>query len=68
MAELKKVKDAIFDEYYEGVNGLRRVICILDPFCVRYMVLENGKKKIRQEFSNGKESLCFKNALKALNK
>jgi len=72
MAELKKVENNIFKEYYEGRNDGRRVICILDLNCVRYMVFAPGKWGERQisrrEFANGKESLCFKNATKALNK
>lgn len=36
MAELKKVENNIFKEYYEGRNDGRRVICILDLNCVRY--------------------------------
>ncbi len=68
MAELRKIENSIFKNYYEGINGKRRVICILDSNCVRYMVFENGKKKSRKEYSNGSEKLCFNNALKALNK
>lgn len=72
MAELKKVENNMFKEYYEGRNGDRRVICILDQNCVRYMVFAPGKwgdrQIARREYSNGRESLCFKNAVKALNK
>lgn len=72
MAELKKVENAMFKEYYEGLNGSRRVVCILDPNCVRYTVFAPGKWGERQisrrEFANGKENLCFKNAIKALNR
>lgn len=58
----------MFKEYFTGSNGTRRVICILDDFCVRYMVFEKGKMKSRREFSNNKKELCFRNAEKALNK
>ena len=70
MAELKKVKNTIFKEYYEGINGSRRVICILEESCVRYMVMENGKRKSRREYGNkpSAKDRCFKNAIKALNK
>lgn len=70
MAELKKVENTIFKEYYEGLNGSRRVVCILDNNCVRYMVFVNGKQKNRQEYGNGlnAKDRCFKYAAKALNK
>ena len=68
MKEMIKVKNEMFNEYFEGSNGSRRVTCILDDYCVRYMVFENGKRKSRREYSNNKKDLCFKNAEKALNK
>lgn len=68
MAKLEKVNDKMFNQMFEGVNGSRRVVCILDSCCVRYMVFENGKRKSRREFSNGQEAICFRNAEKALNK
>ena len=58
----------MFNEYFEGTRGGRKVICILDDYCVRYMVFENGKKKSRREFRNDQKEICFKNATKALNK
>ena len=68
MNELIKTKNPLFDEYYEGTCGGKKVICILDDNCVRYMVFENGKNKSRREFCNYNKELCFKNATKALNK
>lgn len=68
MKEMIKVKNEMFNEYFEGSNGSRRVTCILDDNCVRYMVFENGKRKSRREFANNNKALCFKNAVKALNK
>ena len=70
MAELKKVKDTMFKEYYVGLNCSRCVVCILDDCCVRYMVMENGKRKSRREYGNepSAKERCFKNAVKALNK
>lgn len=68
MKEMIKVKNEMFNEYFEGSNGSRRVTCILDDNCVRYMVFENGKRKSRREFSNNNKALCLKNAVKALNK
>lgn len=70
MFELKKVENTTFKEYYEGLNGSRRVVCILDNYCVRFMVFENGKQKSRREYGNepGAKDRCFKYAVKALNK
>lgn len=70
MAGLKKVENTTFKEYFEGINGPRRVVCILDDHCVRYMVFENGKQKIRREYGNepGAKDRCFEYAVKALNK
>lgn len=68
MLEMKKVEHEIFKNFFEGSNGSRQVTCILDNNCVRYMVRENGKLKSRREYENNKKDLCFKNAVKALNK
>ncbi len=68
MKELVKVNNAFFREYYEGLNEDKRVVCVLDDYCVRYIVFENGKQKSRREFSNEKKELCMKNAKRALNK
>lgn len=68
MNELFKKENGNFKEYFEGTNGSRRVTCILDDNCVRYMVFLNGKLKSRREFSNSKKEMCFRNATKALNK
>lgn len=68
MYELKRVHGGFFNEEYEGINGKKKVCCILDNDCVRYMVFVDGKRKRIAEFSNDKKELCFKNATKALNK
>lgn len=68
MKELVKIENWSFDNYYEGTNGTKKVICILDDYCVRYHVKVNGKETSRKEFTNDKKELCFKNATKALNK
>ena len=71
MITLKRVYSEIFEEMYEGVNGTKLVYCILDDYCVRYVVRDITKPRVRgvrHEFANDKKELCFKNALKALNK
>lgn len=68
MKKLVKVEHEIFKNVYEGANGNRTVRCILDANCVRYIVLENGKKKSVREFSNAQADTCFKNAEAALNR
>ena len=68
MEELVKVKHWLFDNYYEGSKDNKKVICILDDYCVRYHVVVNGKQKSKREFTNDKKDLCFKNATKVLNK
>ena len=69
MKELIKLENGLFyNDYYIGVNGTKKVICILDDYCVRYIVTVNEKQVSRREFSNDKKELCFKNAIKALNK
>jgi len=77
MAHLEKSEDKIFNRIFVGTKEVmnkdyrmieRKVTCILDKNCVRYVVVENGKQISRREFANGKEELCFKNATKALNK
>lgn len=68
MIELKKIKHEVFSNYYIGENGNKKVIAILDTNCIRYMVIVNGKQITRREYANGNESICLKNATKALNK
>ena len=72
MLKLKKVEHDMFSQYYEGTNGTKKVTCILDKNCVRYVVLVPGKwgMKVasRREYSNGNESRCFAAAETALNK
>lgn len=69
--ELVRVESNIYDEIYEGVNENKKVMCILDNNCVRYIVFDLAKPRQsgkRHEFSNDKKELCFKNAIKVLNK
>jgi hypothetical protein len=71
MKELVRVESNIFDEIYEGINGNKKVVCILDNNCVRYTVFNLTKHRqsgIRHEFTDDKKELCFKNATKVLNK
>lgn len=68
MKQLVKVNHEVFHDFYEGINGQRRVCCILDKNCIRYTVFENGKKKRTSTFINGQEQTCFDNAAKALNR
>lgn len=68
MKQLVKVENGIFKNVYEGINGSRKVVCILDANCVRYIVSENGKKKTTREFNNAQTDVCYKNAEKALNR
>lgn len=68
MIEFEKVSNYVFSEYYEAVNGDKKVILILDDNCVRYHVLINGKHKRKSEFDNNNKDKCLKNATKVLNK
>lgn len=71
MKELVKIESNVFDEIYEGINGNKKVVCILDNNCVRYIVLDLAKPRQRgkrHEFNNDKKELCFRNAIKVLNK
>ena len=72
MLKLQKVEHAIFNEYYEGMNGSRKVTCILDENCVRYQVLVPGKWGFkvasRREYQNHNKARCFSAAEAALNK
>ena len=68
MLELRKENNVTFKEFFTGTNGTKIVNCILDNNCVRYIVLEKGKIKSKREFNNSNKDLCFKNAVKALNK
>lgn len=68
MLELRKTDKCMFDEYYEGtaVDGWK-VHCILDDYCVRYMVFDNmGKRKKRREYRNDQKERCFAMATKEL--
>ena len=55
------------DEYYEGINGDKRVQCCLDDYCVMY-IIRKGRKKTIRSFTNDEKELCFKLATRALNK
>lgn len=71
MKTLERIQSNIYDEIYEGINGNKKVHCILDDHCVRYVVTDLRKPRnngTRHEFPNDKKELCYKNALKALNK
>lgn len=77
MTKLIKINDNFFDEIYAAERFAmkkdystvkRRVVCILDDYCVRYVVYENGKKLRTSEFSNDQKEKCFANAEKALNR
>lgn len=68
MKELIKKEEAFFQNVFEGTNGNKRVWCCLDDNSVRYTISINGKQTVRKEFANDKKELCFKNAVKALNK
>jgi len=68
MKNLEKNQSEMLTEIFEGTNGDKKVICILDDNCVRYMILKNGKLTSRHEFNNCRKNLCFNNATKALNR
>lgn len=65
---LIQVKDHYFDEYYVGYNGSKKVVCILDDNCVRFVGFDNAKRKTRREYSNDKKELCVRRAIAWLNK
>lgn len=66
--KLEKRNNATFDEYFEGTNGNKTVKCVLDDYCVRYVIIKNGKCTARHEFKNSEKEKCFKNAERALNR
>lgn len=72
MKELTKIESEMFNEYYVGRNGNREVRCILDDFCVRYIVLAPGKwgmkQESRREYKNNQKELCLRRATETLNK
>ncbi|MCD8159534.1 MAG: hypothetical protein LUD77_11850 [Clostridiales bacterium] len=67
MKNLQKAEHDIFKNFYTGTNGDKKVNCILDSNCVRYIVFKSGKAVSKKEYSNKNKNLCFKNAEKALN-
>lgn len=66
--KLTRVENGMFNEYYEGSNWSKRVVCILDNNCVRYMGFVNGKRVTRREYSNTSKATCMARALAWLNK
>lgn len=68
--KLTKVEGGFFDEYYTGECGSKRVVCILDNNCVRYMGFVYGKRVTRREYGNTEKSkaTCMARALEWLNK
>lgn len=68
MEKLYKKEDKIFNEIYEGINGKKRVVCILDNNCVRYMKYIGIKRIGINEYENNQKERCFKLATNWLNK
>lgn len=70
MLELKKVKNEVFENYYEGhTTSGAKVVCVLDDNCVRYTAFDkNGKKTSKREYNNNEKQLCFRKATEALNR
>jgi hypothetical protein len=68
MKKLLKKEDKMFTEKYEGFNGIKRVICILDNNCVRYIKFVNNTRIGIQEYENNEKEKCFNSATNWLNK
>lgn len=72
MVKLEKRENGVFSEYYEGRNGGRVVVCLLDDYCVRYTVREKvgGSLRLvaRREYGNASKARCLAAAEKALNR
>jgi hypothetical protein len=68
MVELYKKEDKIFKEIYEGINGDKRVVCILDNNCVRYMKFVGVKRIGINQYENGQQERCFKLATNWINR
>ena len=68
--KLTKFEGSHFREEYAGECGSKRVICILDNNCVRYMGFVNGKRVTRREYGNTdrNKATCMARALDWLNK
>lgn len=66
--KLTKVEDTLFQEKYEGERYSKRVVCILDDNCVRYVGFVNGKRVVRREYDNNKKAVCMARAIEWLNK
>lgn len=68
IVNLTKSADPMFQEKYEGKCHSKRVICILDENCVRFVGFVNDKLVVRREYANNKKSLCMARATAWLNK
>jgi hypothetical protein len=66
--KLTKSEDPMFQEKYEGERCSKRVICILDDNCVRFVGFVNNKRVVRREYANNKKALCMARAIAWLNK
>lgn len=69
----RETNSQFFKESYIGKNGWKKVICILDDDCVRYVVCDTRKPIMkavikRREYKNDKKQLCFERATQELNK
>lgn len=67
MKELVKVENYMFTEYYEGTCWNKKVVCILDDNCVRFVGFVNGKRTVRREYSNKNKEMCMRKATEWLN-
>ena len=66
--KLTKSDDPMFQDIYEGSLRSKRVICILDDNCVRFVGFVNDKRVVRREYANNKKALCMARAIAWLNK
>lgn len=68
MKKLLKKEDKIYKEKYEGTNGIKRVICLLDDNCVRYIKFVNNTRIGIKEYENNEKEICLKSATNWLNR
>ena len=66
--KLTKVEGSAFRECYEGYNGDKRVVCILDNNCVRYTGFKACKRTTCRKYTNAQKDICMARALAWLNK
>lgn len=66
--KLSKVEDVMFQEKYEGERRDKRVVCILDENCVRFVGFVNDKRVVRREYQNNNKAVCMARAIEWLNK